>query len=338
MKKLISVMMVGLILCLSGCSVANNKTQQEIYAMNTVMNLSVYGENATKAIQQAVEKINSLDVLFSVTNKSSDIYKVNSSQGETLNINQETADLIMEAYSYGAKSKGALDLTIYPVVKAWGFTTDTYRVPTAAELTSLLKYVDYSAVKIDTDKSQVCIPKHFEIDLGAVAKGYTGNKIIEILKQNGITSALINLGGNVQTLGNRPDGSKWTVGIQNPSSQSYFATLSVGEAAIITSGGYQRNFEQEGNIYHHILNPATGYPANNGIISSTVIAKDGTQGDALSTALYVMGTQQAIDYYKSDKTFDMVLLTDNNTVYVSQGLKDNFTLSSEFKNYTVEYI
>ena len=174
-----------------------------------------------------------------------------------------------------------------------------------------------------------------KIDLGAIAKGYTSSKIIDIFKENNIKSGMVTLGGNVQVLGKKPDGSLWKVGIQNPISESeYLGVLQTSDKAVITSGGYERNFTKNGKTYHHILDPSNGYPANNGLTSVTIISSDGTLADALSTSLFVMGKDKAIDFYKkSNYNFDFILYTSDNKLIISDGIEDIF-----FSNLDIEVV
>jgi thiamine biosynthesis lipoprotein len=165
------------------------------------------------------------------------------------------------------------------------------------------------------------------IDLGGIAKGYTSAKVTELLRDYGVTSALLNLGGNVQTLGEKTDGSLWSVAIQAPDGENLAGILHTADKAVITSGGYERYFEEDGTTYHHILDPQTGYPAQNGLVSVTIVTEDGTMADALSTALYVMGTEKAVAYlqeHAKDDGFDAVLIAEDGSIYITQGLESDF--------------
>lgn len=170
-----------------------------------------------------------------------------------------------------------------------------------------------------------------EIDLGGIAKGYTSSRIMEIFKDYDIDSGLVNLGGNVQAYGTKTDGSNWRVAIKNPDTadddtDDYIGILSIADKAVITSGGYERYFEQDGKTYHHIIDPSTGYPAENGLVSVTIVSDDGTLADGLSTSLFIMGKDKAVEFWKvhSDE-FDAVLVADDGTIYVTEGIKDSFT-------------
>lgn len=209
-------------------------------------------------------------------------------------------------------------------MELWGFTTKNYRVPESSEIADVLKHVSYTNVEVNGQ--QVTLSDGASIDLGGIAKGYTSSRVIQIMKDCGIEHAIINLGGNVQVLGTKTDGSDWRVAIQNPDSESsYLGVLSTADKAVITSGGYERYFEQDGQVYHHIIDPQTGYPSESDLTSVTIVCSDGTTADALSTALFVMGLDGAKELYRSGAIdFDMILF-DGSRVYVSEGIASGFS-------------
>lgn len=214
---------------------------------------------------------------------------------------------------------------------AWGFTTENYRIPAEDELSALLKNVDASKIQYDEKTKKITLPKNVKIDFGGIAKGYTSSRIMQIYKKCGVTSGLVSLGGNVQLLGAKPDGSAWKVAVESPDEDgNYLGILQAKDKAVITSGGYERYFEKNGKKYHHIIDPATGYPAENGLTSVTIVSDDGTLADGLSTSLFIMGKEKAEKFWKkySDK-FDVILLTDDDQLYVSEGIADDF--QSDYK-------
>ena len=175
------------------------------------------------------------------------------------------------------------------------------------------------------------MPTGMQLDLGAIGKGYTGDIISELLKVHGVTSALLDIGGNVQMIGRKPDGSRWRVGIQNPFGEGRLGVLEGEDGAVVTSGNYERYFiGEDGKRYGHIIDPYTGYPAENGLASVSIIAKEGKRCDALSTAVYVMGLEKAIEYWRENGGFEMLLATDENEIYLTEGIKDDFVLDENF--------
>jgi len=297
--------------------------EQSIFAMDTYMNLRAYGEQAEEALTLSCEKITELENLFSVTKEGSDIWQINQAKGKTIEVSEDTKKILKTAIEVGDETQGALDITLYPVLKEWGFTTEEYQIPEKKKLQSLLQHVDYK--QIELNGNQVSIPKEAQIDFGALAKGYTSDQIIEILKENGVESALINLGGNVHTLGTKPDGSLWKIGIRNPFGTSEMCILSIADYAVITSGNYERYFTgEDGKNYWHILDASDGYPADNGLVSVTIIGKEGVRCDALSTALFVAGLEKASEYWQDRQDFDMVLVTEKGKIYITEGIEANF--------------
>ena len=224
------------------------------------------------------------------------------------------------------KSGGAFDITIYPIVKLWGFTTGKYEVPNKEEILKNLEYVDSSNIKLDEKEGTVTVPENIEIDLGGIAKGYAGKKAAEKIRSMGIESALLNLGGNIQTIGSKPDGSAWGVSICNPEDSSkQLCRIEVVDKAVVTSGGYQRYFEENGKSYHHIIDPKSGYPAENGLLSVTIVDEDGMLCDALSTTLFVLGKDKALEYCEK-YGIEAILMTDDKKIYVTDGLKESFSI------------
>lgn len=317
----------------------NSKTQNEedksesrdIFAMDTYMTLTAYGKNAKKALDEAVDEINNIEQLVSTGIDSSEVSQINKNGKGS--VSETTGYLIKRSKEIYDSTNGVFDITIYPIMQAWGFPTENYCVPGKKELKKLRGLMGADHVLYDEKKQEVTLNKEgMKIDLGGIAKGYTSSKVMDIFKENGISSAVISLGGNVQTLNGKPDGSDWRVAIENPADTgSYIGVLSIKDKAVITSGGYERYFKQDGKTYHHIIDPATGYPANNGLTSVTIVSDDGTLADGLSTSLFIMGPEKAQKYWKehSDE-FDTILVKDDGSILVSEGIADYFTSESDF--------
>lgn len=326
-KKLAALLLAGV---LTGCSAPAEEMQQPVerslFAMNTYMTFTAYGEDAQAALQEAEECIQQVEGLWSVTDKDSEIYQANHSGGQPVTVSEETAEIISFALEMAQRTGGALDPTIYPVLTAWGFTTDSKQVPSQQQIAQLLEQVGYDRIQING--SELTVPDGMELDLGAVGKGYTADLVTEILRRHGVTSALISLGGNIQAIGSRPDGSDWRLGIRAPWESGNLGVLTVSDAAVVTSGGYENYFDDEqGNIYWHILDPSTGYPADSGLQSVTIVGREGRMCDALSTALFVMGAQSAEQYWRENGGFEMLLVTDSGEILITEGIAENFTLN-----------
>lgn len=303
----------------------SQEASTELFAMDTYMSLKAYGENAQEAVDAAADEIKRLDEVLSTGDENSDVGQINANGGGSLT--DDTSYLLERSIELYEKTDGLFDIAIYPVMEAWGFTTQNYRVPEDSELKELLKLTDASKIQYDEKNKKVSFNQDgMKIDFGGIAKGYTSARIMDIYKEHGVESGLANLGGNVQVLGTKTDGSKWRVAIQSPSSEEeYLGILTTQDKAVITSGGYERYFEQDGKTYHHIIDPRTGYPAENGLISVSIVSSDGTLADGLSTSLFIMGEEKAEAFWKehSDE-FDMILEAEDGTLSVSEGIADQF--------------
>ncbi|WP_294852668.1 FAD:protein FMN transferase [uncultured Oscillibacter sp.] len=335
MRRLLAVALcAALITGLSSCG-QEEGTSSEFYAMDTNMSVTAYDGNAQDAVSAVRDELYSLDLRLSRTRIDSAISRLNTGVGlpaEEADISQ----LITSAIEYSDATAGAFDITVAPLVSAWGFTTDHYQIPKQKELDRLLPHVGSSHILFGGDGT-ITLDGGTKIDLGGIAKGYASDLCEGILSESGVTSAMVSLGGNIYVRGSKPDGSAWRVGVQDPKKPSGFAgVLSLTDAYAVTSGGYQRYFEENGKRYHHILNPATGYPAESGLTSVTVVAPangdehgngpgHGTMCDAFSTALFVMGEEKAVEFWRSGVyDFDLVMVTEDGRVLVTDGLADKF--------------
>lgn len=295
----------------------------EVFAMDTYMTLTAYGDNAQTAVNEAVAEIRRLDDRFSVGNAESDVTVINNAGGG--HVSEETAFLIEKSLDIGRKTKGAFDITVYPLMELWGFTSGNYRVPSDEEIKDVLSKVSY--MNVTADGQEVTLNNNAMIDFGGIAKGYTSSRVMDIFRQNGVEHGIISLGGNVQALNSKPDNSSWRVAVQKPDGDGdYLGILSVDNKAVITSGGYERYFEQNGMTYHHIINPSTGYPSDSDLTSVTIVCDDGTTADALSTSLFIMGLDNAVDFYRnSGIAFDMILYDRSGRLYVTQDIAGSFS-------------
>lgn len=346
LKKLICVGLLGVFCALStaGCgqkqetktteAVSEENTTEasaQVFAMDTYMSLKAYGKNAQKAVDDAKAEIERLDKLWSAVDEGSEIYQLN--QKKQMKVSDETLELIEFAKKKSAQSHDAFDISIYPIVELWGFPTENYRVPSNSEIRKQLKYVDSQKIKINKKTKVVTLQKNMKIDLGGIAKGYTSQRIAKIYKKDGVKSGVISLGGNVQAIGKKTDGSRWKVGIQSPDdTENMIGGYEAADEAVITSGAYERYFEKNGKRYHHIIDPATGKPSQKDLKSVTIISKNGTLSDTLSTTLFVMGKDKAISYWKKHSSeFNMILVDNKDKIYISQGIKDHFSSDYDYK-------
>ncbi len=297
MKRLLCVIVC--VLLFSSCA-GVEKNERTVFSMDTHITMTVYGNNGENALIKAEDEIKRINEKFKISN----IKNIISENDE------ETQKLLKLSNEISSKTNGAFDVRIAPIMRVWGFYSEEfgkkeYKVPDTQELKNALKKMEESN----------------DIDFGGIAKGYCADRIVEILKKEGINSAVLSLGGNVSVIGKNTNGDLWKVGIQNPFGSGIYATVSASDTSVVTSGDYVRNFEKDGKKYHHIINPKTGEPANNELTSVTVIDDNATKADALSTALFVMGKDKAIELWKKDKTFSMILIEKSGKICYTEDLK-----------------
>lgn len=337
--KIIALLLcVSILLPLSACG-AEKPLERQIFAMDTLMDLTAYGKNAETGLNDAIAVINSLNAMLDPDLESSKVYAINHAQGDTVVVNGQIAQMLQTAQTVSRQTDGALDLTVYPLMQAWGFLDGNYRVPDEATIEALLEQVDMSKVQLtamsDDGSYLASVPAGAALSFGAVAKGCASNYAINAMRAAGITSGVISLGGNVQTLGAKPDGSDWNVAIQDPNDTGgYLGYVSVGETAVITSGSYQRNFTDNGKLYHHILDPKTGAPAESRLQSVTIVCSDGILADCLSTAMFVLGESDALSYWRTYGGFEMILVTTDGRVVLTDGLYGRFTPNGDRYEYS----
>ena len=340
LRLLALTLCLAMLLPLSGCG-ESRMEQKQVFSMDTIMTLTAYGKNASSGIKAAEGVILAMDAMLDPELPTSSIYAINNANGENVVITAQLAKMLSSAKTVYDQSGGALDPSIYPLIKRWGFIDGKYYVPTEEEVSAEIVKKCYDKLVLTSFPSTggyvVSLPAGAQISLAAVAKGCASENAIDAMRNAGVSSGIVSLGGNVQTLGLKPDGSRWTVAIQDPNNTaSYVGVINVGETAVITSGSYQRFFTaRNGRTYHHILNPNTGYPTVNNLLSATIICEDGTMADCLSTAMFVLGEGKALNYWRTYGGFDMILITNDNRVICTKGLIESFTLTNE--SYTLSF-
>lgn len=327
------------------CACANDEpVQKQVFAMDTVMNITAYGKNASDGVDAAVGVINSLNDVLDPDNESSYTYQINHAEGADVIVTPQVNEMLSTALSVYKLSGGALDLSVYPIYEAWGeFKDETGRIPSDDELKELRKNLGFGETEINEFEGEanysVRMPSGTQISFGAVAKGCAAKYAIDAMRKNGVTSGIVSLGGNVQTLGTKPNGDNWTVAVEDPNNtNSYVGTLSVGETAIVTSGSYQRYFTgSDGTKYHHLIDPGTGKPVDNDLVSVTIVCDDGTLADCLSTAMFILGQSAALKYWRDNGGFDMIMITKDNEVLCTTGLIEVFSLTNT-TDYTLKMV
>lgn len=334
MKKLILLSLFTTILFIS-CT--DKKSETYFESMNTFMKVQAYGDRAEEANAAAQKYIGELEGFISVTKPESDIYKLNHATQFPVEINDQTLELIKIALNMSEISDGAFNPCLYPVSSTWGFTKKQYRIPTQEEINEKLKLTDWKKVRIEG--SNVFMEKGMQFDLGGIGKGFAGDEAAKKMRSFGIKSALLDLGGNIQLIGSKPDGKDWNVGIRNPIEDGVVGTLNLSDVAVITSAGYERYFEgPDGHKYIHIFDGTTGCPVENEMLSTTAIAASGTYCDGLSTTLYVLGVERSIELWRKQKDFDFILITKDKDIYISKNIAKKFTLNPELKDFNLKIV
>lgn len=335
MKRRQKILGIGLCLVFLIGGISYIKYQEEqksctkqLFAMDTFMSFTAYGKNCEKAVDAAIDEVERLDALLSTGKETSEVSRINAAGGGE--VSEDTAVILQEAMEVYQRTEGLFDVSIYPLMELWGFPSQEYHVPTREELLEVLSLVDAS--KIAFDGTYIKLLEGQRIDFGGIAKGYTSARVMDVFREYGIHSGMVTLGGNVQVLNKKLDGSKWQVAIRDPEHEGkILGVLGVENQAVITSGGYERYFEEDGETYIHILNPRTGYPADKDLISVTVISEDGMLADALSTSLYLMGREEAVSYWERyGEEFEMVLVTEKGEILVTEGICEEFETEEEY--------
>ena len=331
--------LLALCLLLSGCGgTPSADASAEFFAMDTVMQLETPGLSDPAAVTAGRDAVETLEALLSRTDGESEISRLNGADGRETPLSYPTAALLAAARDYSLATDGAFDPTVAPVMDAWGFTTEERHVPAPDALAAAMALVDSEELSVDTEASAASLARAgMEVDLGAVAKGFAAREAEAAIRDAGGTSAMLDLGGNVTVIGAKEDGSPWRVAVKDPrDTGSYLCVLALTDVTLSTSGGYERYFEEDGVRYHHIIDPETGYPADSGLLSVTVVSADHLLADALSTALFVAGPEEALDFWRSRDDFELVLCTGQGELLVTEGLEDVFTFAGADRGYTYE--
>lgn len=329
------LIVLGIVLLLTGCQSGTESTpsepvQRTNFVLGTVVTVTLFDNGTEEILDKVFDRLLEIENLMSANLDASDIGQVNLQAGkDAVAVSKETFEVVEKAIAYGQVSEGTFDITMEPVVKLWNIGTSDARIPEGEELTKALSFVNYKQIVLDADKSTVYLPEEgMGLDLGGIAKGYAADEIVRLLEGEGVTSAMLNLGGNVFAMGAKVDGSNWNIGIQNPFDErnQYFGIASIKNQTVVTSGPYERYFEEDGKRYHHIFNTTTGYPVENNIASVTVIASTSMDGDALSTTLFALGIDEGLKLVETLENVDCIFVDYDKKVTVSSGLKDTFVI------------
>lgn len=333
MKKRILMVAIMLFL-LTGCKNTNESLKKTNYQLGTIITYDIYDKKDSKIIDEAILRVNEIENKMSINISNSALNIINEkAYKESVFIDDEIKEIILESLNISKQTGGLFDVTVGALVKLWDLNSDSPRVPSEIEIDSALKSVGYENIYID-DNNIKYKKENTIIDLGGIAKGYAADEVVEIFKKNDVKSAIINIGGNIYAIGRNINGELWKVGIREPivNSNNYCLKLEIEDTSVVTSGYYERYFELNNKIYHHILNPFTGYPEENEVASVSVICKDSMLADALSTSLYLLGVDKGLEFIEKTEGAEAVFITKNKEVYVTKGLENKVqTTNSEYK-------
>jgi len=335
-----------MLLSLGGCG-ESNMSQSQFYSMNASVTVTAYGKNAKAGLSAAESVFVSLDAQLDPETPTSTVYTINHANGGSVVISGQMAKMIETAQTVYKRSGGAFDLTIYPLIELWGFVDNKFYVPTGVDILDKVGNLCFDKISLTSFPTSgtytLTIPSFGEMTFASIARGSASDYAAEAMKNEGVTSGIIAMNGNVQTIGTQPDGSLWTVAIQDPEEPStYLGTLKVGETSLSTTGPYQCRFTDisTGNVYHHILKPSSGYTISNTLLSVTVVSKNGALADSLATAMYVLGYTAALNYWRQygnseGEEFDLILVNNEKKVICTSGLIEQFTLTNN--DYTLRF-
>ena len=332
-----------LTMSLVACSKKDQESEKQAFKMDTIMNIIAYGPKSNEAIDAAYKRIDEIEQIASPSIITSDVNKINQAAGKDyVKVHPEIIKMIKTSIKYSKLSNGAFDITVGPLIKLWGIGTKDERLPSDAEIKAKLPLVGYTNISINESDNSVKLMKvGMSIELGGIAKGFTADEVLKVLKKYDSKSALLNLGGStVYTLGQKPDGTLWAIGIQHPRkdiNEGLTFVLKIPQVALSTSGDYERFFIKDGKRYHHIFNPSTGYPANSGLMSDTIVV-DSTipdcnmLADILTKITFVNGIDKGFSIINSIPGVSCIAQTTDYKIYKSSAWKIPLDdLSPDFK-------
>ena len=330
MRKKLLIMIVISILAIGniGCvkeDINQPISQTEIF-MGTPISITLYDGGNQKILDKVFEKIVEIEDLVSINKENTEITKLNESAGvEKVKLSNLSYDILKKGIEYSKLSNGSCDITIGPLVKLWSIGLEGAKVPSKDEINEAIGYIDYNNIEINDSTKE-----GMEVDLGSIAKGYAADEVVKILKQEGIRSAIIDLGGNIYALGSKNSDNNWNVGIQDPFSDrgKVIGAVEVFNKTVVTSGIYERFIEEDGVRYHHILNPKTGYPYETDIAGVSIIADNSIDADALSTLTFTKGVKEGLKFVENLDNVDAIFITNDKKIYLTENIKDNFKLMS----------
>lgn len=323
-----------LVTSLGGCASPTTEStsiKRTEILMGTPITLTLFNTSDTSILDEAFELIKNLENELSLNQSNTLLTTLNAQSGKSpVEVTKDLYTIVERGLYYSQLTSGAFDLTVGPLVKLWSIGLPEARVPSQAEIDNVLPLIDYNQVALLPETTSIYLKKpHMALDLGSIAKGYTADRLVDFLKDKGIKHALIDLGGNIYTVGTKPDGSLWRVGIQDPFNprNTVVGAIGVANQSVVTSGIYERFIEKDGISYHHLLDPKTGYPFDNQLAGVTIISDFSIDGDALSTSVFALGLEKGLPFIESLDGIEAIFITKDREIYTTSGLKDRFSFT-----------
>lgn len=303
-----------------GCGNSPEKISKSGFYFDTVITVTLYDKKYEPLLEDCFKLADTYEQYFSATRGDSDVSKINTAGGKPVQVHEETMELIQKGLYYSQVSGGGFDITVGNLTSLWDFTQEKPAVPKDSDIQNAVESIDYRNVEVSGNTISLKNPQT-HIDLGGIAKGYIADKMKEYLMEQGVTEGIINLGGNVLCLGEKTDGA-YRIGVQKPFDMegTPLLALEISDKTVVTSGVYERCFTLEDKLYHHILNPASGYPYDNHLISVTIICKNSVDGDGLSTACFSMGLEKGMEFIENLSDTEAVFITEDNELHFSSGM------------------
>ncbi len=336
-SRLLAFSLIIIAMSLIGCDKGPSPSKpisKSSFMLGTLIEIKLYDKGSLKVIDEAFSRIAEIEAKMTINSaETSEIIKLNMESGQgQVKLSPDTFYVVERGKYYSELSDGLFDITIGPIVKLWNIGTEAAAVPDPAALEQSLRLVGYEALQLDKKTLTAALEKKgMLVDLGGIAKGYAADEVTAILKGHGVEHAIINLGGNMVVIGNNPSGAPWKIGIQDPTDPrgQYMGIAQVVDKTVVTSGTYERYFEQGGTLYHHILDPKTGYPAENQLISVSIITESSIDADALSTSTFLMGLDKGLQFIEQMENMEAIFITEDKRVYLTSGIRDSFMIVDE---------
>lgn len=341
-KKLVllGLVLISIIATITGCGSERTETpiSRTEFMMDTIITLKIYDENDEKILDRAIKRLEEIETEMSVSIENSDVNKINKNAGvKPVQVNKDVYNVLERAKYYSTLSNGTYEPTIGPLVDLWNITGDDEAdrerasIPSKEQINEKLNIVDYNDLELMEDNYVYLKRKEMKLDLGGIAKGYAADEVKKIFAENGVKSAILDLGGNIYAIGQKDNGDPWRIGVTNPfdPSNSYIGVLEVEDKSIVTSGDYERYITYKGKKYHHIISPKTGYPSENEVRGVSIISDESIDGDALSTTLFILGVDDGLELIKQLEGVEAIFITNDKEVVISEGVFDKFKLTNE---------